>query len=398
MLDTAHPKILLVDDEPNVLDALTRQLRRQFAVITAGGGAAGLEAITRDGPFAVVVSDMRMPGMDGSAFLGRARETAPDTVRILLTGQADLSAAIAVVNHGQVFRFLTKPCAPEVLSRALADAVEQHRLVTAERVLLEQTLHGSIKALTEILALASPTAFGRATRAKQRVGSLAEKLEVAERWQIEVAAMLSQVGCITLPAETAEKIYHAKPLSPREQEMADRLPSVAGELLASIPRIEEVQRIVAWQAKHFDGGGIPAGTLRGEAIPWGARALKIVLDYDALEAQGLVPQVALGTLKSRAGWYDPAILDAFIEMLDGGSRGPEIREVRLRDVHPGMVFARDVVTHSGMLLIARGQEVTPGLIQRIRNFPQNAAVKEPVLVILAARGDYASEPTDRSAG
>jgi DNA-binding NtrC family response regulator len=114
---------------------------------TATSGKAGLERLSSDGPFAVVVSDMRMPEMNGAAFLAQVRERAPDTVRVLLTGQADLDSAIAAVNEGQIFRFLTKPCAPEMLISSLRAAEEQHRLITAERVLLEQTLHGAVKAL-----------------------------------------------------------------------------------------------------------------------------------------------------------------------------------------------------------------------------------------------------------
>jgi DNA-binding NtrC family response regulator len=164
------PRVLCVDDEPNVLEGLRRQLRRHFSVATANGGILALEVLEREGPFAVVVSDMRMPEMDGAAFLGRVREQAADTVRVLLTGQADLDATIAAVNEANIFRFLTKPCPTESLITALNAAVEQHRLIMAERVLLEQTLHGSVKALTDILGLANPTAFGRAARAKKYVG------------------------------------------------------------------------------------------------------------------------------------------------------------------------------------------------------------------------------------
>jgi len=158
------PKILCVDDEPLILEGLTRQLRRNYQVKTAVGGEAALAVLEKESPFAVVISDMRMPGMNGAEFLKRSLKGWPDTVRMLLTGQTELDAAISAVNEGNIFRFLTKPCAPDALTSALTAAVNQYRLVTTERVLLEQTLHGSIKTLTDILALAQPTAFGRATR------------------------------------------------------------------------------------------------------------------------------------------------------------------------------------------------------------------------------------------
>ena len=185
-------KVLCVDDEPHVLEGLSQLLRRLLDVHTATSGALGLEALDRDGPFAVVLSDMRMPGMDGAAFLARVRQQAPDTVRMLLTGHADLQSAIAAVNEGQIFRFLTKPCPPDQLRAAMTEAVRQYELVTAERVLLEETLHGSIRVLTDILSMMSPRVFGRATRVKQLVDELAGGIGLPDHWPILVAA--SEIG------------------------------------------------------------------------------------------------------------------------------------------------------------------------------------------------------------
>src|SRR5437868_1164007 len=147
MQTEGRPKILCVDDEPNILAGLALHLERRYEVATATSGAAGLEYLERDGSTAVVLSDMRMPEMDGAAFLSQVRQLRPDSVRLLLTGQTDIAAAIAAINQGQIFRFLSKPCPPDILMDAVKAAVEQHRLVTSERVLLEQTLRGSIKTL-----------------------------------------------------------------------------------------------------------------------------------------------------------------------------------------------------------------------------------------------------------
>ncbi len=145
MPDDPRPRILCVDDEPSVLDGLRRTLRSVFIVETAIGGRLGLEILRAKGPFVVVTSDLRMPLMNGVEFLSRAREIAPDTVRVLLTGQGDMEAAIGAVNEGNIFRFLTKPCPTGTLVRSLMACAEQYRLLTAEKVLLEQTLRGSIK-------------------------------------------------------------------------------------------------------------------------------------------------------------------------------------------------------------------------------------------------------------
>ena len=207
MATTELPHILLVDDEPNVLEGLTLHLRRRYHVATAAGGAAALEILAQDAGITVILSDMRMPGMDGAAFLSEARARKHDAIRMLLTGHADIDSAAAAVNEGQIFRFLRKPCPVPVLLAAVAAAVEQHRLITAERELLEQTLGGTVKLLTDMLGLTSPAAFGRAVRVKQHVVALAAKLALPSRWQVEVAAMLSQLGTITLPPETVDNLF-----------------------------------------------------------------------------------------------------------------------------------------------------------------------------------------------
>src|SRR5579872_3708327 len=192
-------QILCVDDEINVLQAFERQFHRRFELFTAQGPERGLEQLEKSGPFAAVVSDLRMPGMDGIEFLRRVREQWPDTVRIMLTGQADMNASIAAVNQGNIFQFLTKPCPADMLGRALETAIEQHRLITSERELLEQTLRGSIGVMSEILSLVHPVAFSRASRVRRYVLHLVKQLKLENGWQYELAAMLSQIGCVAVP-------------------------------------------------------------------------------------------------------------------------------------------------------------------------------------------------------
>ncbi len=385
------PRILCVDDEPLVLEALVRTLRRDYEVTTATGGGAGLECLKSQGPFAVIVSDLRMPGIDGATFLRRARQYAPDSTRVLLTGQADLDAASLGVNEGSIFRFLTKPCSQVALASALQASVDQHRLVLAERELLEKTLHGSVKALIDILALASPLAFGRALRAKKLTTALMDRLGIADRWRIEVAAMLSQAGAITLGAETLERVYNGEPLLDEEVAAVDGLPAVSAQLFSDIPRLQPIIDIVTYQGKRFDGGGLPVDNLRGRTIPWGARALKIVLDFDILESQGFSRAVALEAMRGRRGWYDPEIFEAFIDIQGMLENDVKVLDIPLRAVRPGMVFVEDVRTRTGRLLIARGQEASDSLVERIRNLPRDLTVVEP-LRIVARREPVGSRP------
>jgi response regulator RpfG family c-di-GMP phosphodiesterase len=371
-----------VDDELNLLEGLVRGLRRAFSLVTATGGEAAIKLLRQEPAFAGIMSDLRMPGMDGISLLRHARQIQPDAVRILFTGNADLSDAIEAVNEGSIFRFISKPCALPAVKSALDAAVEQHRLVTAERVLLEQTLQGSVKALTEVLAFVSPAAFGRATRARQRVGELASRCGVKELWPVEMAAMLSQLGCVTLPPEVLDKLYHGLPATAEEQAMIDRVPAVTLQLLSHIPRLDPVLNIFRYQHKRYNGEGQPEDKLRGDEIPWGARALKLIADLDLLETQSVPSVEALGILGNRVGWYDPAILAALSGIYGTAAPQDRAQEVMLREVKPGMVFAEDVKTMRGLLLIARGQEVTIGLMERIMNFSSSLGVKEPVRILL----------------
>src|SRR4051812_28893332 len=157
-----RPRVICVDDEPHVSSGLALHLRRKYEVELATSGQAGLELLARKPEAAVVISDMRMPGMNGAEFLSRASQAHPNTTRILLTGYAELDAAVRAINEGHIFRFLVKPCPPPELLRTVEAAAEHHRLLLAEQVLLEQTLHGSVKMLSEVLAITNPVAFGRA--------------------------------------------------------------------------------------------------------------------------------------------------------------------------------------------------------------------------------------------
>ena len=239
------PRVLCVDDEPNVLEGLRDGLSRSFDVHTAESGADALALLERhpDG-FAVIISDMRMPVMSGSAFLSQARRISPNAVRLLLTGYSDVDAAIRAVNDGQLFRFLTKPCPPGELLRACAAALGQHRLLVAEHVLLAQTLRGAVKALTDVLALTNPAAFGRGTRLKTGVGLLAQQIGMADAWEVEIAALLLQLGAVTLPDATAEKLYSGAALTPEEQKMVAGVPRATERIIGHIPRMEGVLQVL----------------------------------------------------------------------------------------------------------------------------------------------------------
>lgn len=388
MATEARPRILCVDDEPHILEGLKRVLIRSFEIVATTEPDSALRILERDEQFVAVVSDLRMPRMDGIAFLEQARRIRPDAVRVLLTGNADFQAALDAVNRGAVFRFLIKPSTPEALRQAVAAAEEQHRLITAERTLLEQTLRGSILALTEVLALTNPAGFGRAARAETLVRALAGLLEMEGRWQLEVAALLSQIGTVTLPRATVEKLYAGMPLSYAEEVCVQRLPQLASDLLAGIPRLEAVQEILLHYATRFDGAGSQPSSPVGTRIPLGARLLKVVLDFDLLESQGLSRGAALETLRERHGWYDPHLLEVLAEFCARGAAETTTFETELRGVRPGMVFAEDVVTPTGVLLIARGQMASERLMTRIHSLAHLEEARHRVRVFTPGASEH----------
>jgi len=378
----ARSRIVCVDDEPQVLSGLSLHLRRRYEVESATSGAAALELLARQPQAAVLISDMRMPGMNGAELLAKASLTFPHTTRILLTGYAEADAAIAAVNHGHVFRFLLKPCPPPELVAAVEAGVELHRQTVAEQTLLEQTLHGSIKILTEVMSITNPVSFGRAQRIKQHVSALCDKLELSERWQVEVAAMLSQLATFTLPPETLEKVYYGATLSPEEQAMLDRSPDVTEQLLSHVPRLELVREILATYTKSYRKPDKDQ-THEQAKLQRLSQILRVAVDFDTLEAQGQSSGVALTTLNGRADQYEPQVLAALLSLFGQRREGDKIRDISVAALRSGMVLAADVKMATGTLFVARGYEVTPAFLERIRNF-RPGSVREPIKVLIRA--------------
>jgi response regulator RpfG family c-di-GMP phosphodiesterase len=357
-------RILFVDDEANVLAGYQRQLRQQFVVETALGGPLGLELVRQRGPYAVVVADMRMPKMDGIQFLAQVRQLAPDTVRMILTGQADLLSAIDAVNSGQIFRFLTKPCPPETLTQALQAGLGQHRLIVAERDVLHYTLTGAIKILVDMMSTLSPVAFSRTTHIRRYVRHMVKELQLPEAWQYELAALLCQIGCVTLPGEVLLKVYGGEALTEAEQRMYAGHPTVGRHLLENIPRLEAVAGMVGGQGEPYLPPASPHDV--PDAVEMGAQILHVALDLDQLVAWGLPPVSALGELRRRSNVHSPELLAA-LENLPAGENSKEIVKIELADLSIGMILSEDIRTAAGTCVISKGQEVTYPLLERLRN-------------------------------
>jgi len=361
-------RILLVDDDSNVLDGYRRSLSREFLIETALGAEQALPLIEA-GPYAVIVSDMRMPGMNGIQLLSAVKTSSPETIRIILTGNADMETAIDAINEGSIFRFLNKPCSREVMAKTLTAALVQYRLVTAEKELLEQTLSGSIQVLTEVLSLVNPAAFSRAERARRYIRHVVTSMKLGNPWQYEVAAMLSQLGCVTLAPETIEAVYNGQELTASEQTQYAAHPSVAYGLLSRIPRLEPI----AWMIEH-QNGPVPAdGDPEMADIRRGAEILRLVLAYEDAIHKGSSRNEAAHLLARLNPKFSPEFFDALVA-LDPNAEESEVRTCRIEELAPGMIIQQEIHTHDGALIVSKGQEVTSTVIFKLKNLQARRAI------------------------
>jgi len=367
-------KILLVDDEPAVLEGYRRSLYKVLQPDTATSGREALELIAQKGPYAVVVSDMRMPGMDGVRLLSEVSKIAPDTVRVVLTGYADFQATMEAVNEGKVFRFLTKPCDGPVLKRTLDACIEQNRLILAEKELLQKTLVGCVEALTGVLSMANPVAYSRSVRIRRYVGQLAAEMKLSNLWKYEMAALLSQLGCITVPSDVMSRAQRGEELSQSQRAAFDKHPGTTRELLEKIPRLEDIAWIVAQQRLPFGTCESPSS----ENLKIGAEILRVAIAFDDLRSKGIRDSDAKARLKADSRIL-PTVGQA-LSCLNHDQGKTEVRTVRISELAVGMVLQEEVRTDAGLLIAIRGQEITAALIVCLSNFQKQKAIPDKVLV------------------
>jgi response regulator RpfG family c-di-GMP phosphodiesterase len=369
-----NEKILFVDDEPAALQGYQRILHGDFHLTIAASGEEALAKITEVG-YAVVVSDIRMPGMNGIQLLSRVREISPQTVRVVLTGHTDIGTAMDAVNEDAVFRFLTKPCAPGILKKTLTACLLQYRLITAEKDLLENTLMGSIKVLVDLLSLANPAAFGRSLRINRCVHHMVRELHLESPWRYEVAAMLSQVGCVTLEPDVLEAAYRGDKMTQEQQAQFNLHPTVARDLLGNIPRLEGIAWIVGQQI-----GTAHADNHISHSMKTGAVILQVALAFDELKIRGRTDLQAVAEL--RAGdRFDERIVRT-LETLPPLASEMDTATVEVSHLEPGMILNEEIRSNRGLLLASNRQEITYPLMVRLRNLHRCREIRDEIAVLV----------------
>jgi response regulator RpfG family c-di-GMP phosphodiesterase len=414
----AQATLLFVDDEQNILTALRRLFRPLgYRIFIAEGGAQGLEVIARE-KVDLVISDMRMPEMNGAQFLEQVRLKSPDSIRILLTGYADIASTIDAINKGQIYRYIAKPWEDNDITLTVRHALERKHLEREKERLealtqrqneelkeLNASLEDKVKARTEELRqtmgfleiaheklkksfLTSIRVFSNLMELREgamaghsrRVADLARKLALrlgmseAESQEVMVAALLHDIGKIGLPDNLLHKPFSM--LTGEERNAVAKHPVTGQTALMALEQLNGAAKLIRGHHERFDGMGFP-DSLAGLAIPLGARILAVTNDYDAVQLglllnKRLNAQEALAFIQEGRGKrYDPQVTDAFVGMMGGGVDEP-VREkgtaLHPADLRSGMVLARDLVSREGLLLLAKDYLLDDMLIEQLRGY------------------------------
>jgi CheY-like chemotaxis protein len=382
MNDSVQSRILCVDDEPRVLDGMRRTLGMDFEVVTAEGGAQALALLIRRERFALTISDMRMPGMDGAAYLERAAQLAPDMVRILLTGQADMQAATRAINYGRIFRFLTKPCDADALRKAVDDAIDQHRLITAEKELLQKTLYGCVKVLTELLSLVNPVAFTRACRVNRLVQHVSKALNLPDVWQLELAVMLAHLGYVGMAPELLERAYRGQPVSAADQLLLSSAPRTAQGLLVDVPRIESVIGIIGRLAEPPPALSNVDRNHKDGRLLWAAHVVLAAERADQLSHKLSGAKLVAEALA--AEHFEACVVEPFALAEFDTLQSRKHLKLNASELKMGMFLVEDAKSLAGVVMARGGQEVTPTVAVLLRRMAERHNLLEPLTVSVKA--------------
>lgn len=301
--------VLCVDDDPDILSALKRQLHGKYKVLTAEDGEQGLGVIKQNKDISVVISDMRMPKMNGATFLSHVKDYSPHTVRILLTGQSDMESAIDAINHGQIFRFLMKPCEQNELFEILDTAVKEYQLVSLEDDLLKKTIYGSASLIDMILHSVHPMAHRYATRIQAYVSFMVEGLDLSNKQQYLSAASLSMLGCLNMPSEIIEKLIQHKELDQHEAMLYMKHLEAGWNLLGKVAKLKQINQVMQTIKAGYANPEQMSINIETDFIHIAAAQLiKIAIDLDQSIAIYGGIEDALAEMQEHNA-YDASVLD-----------------------------------------------------------------------------------------
>jgi FixJ family two-component response regulator len=375
-------KIMLVDDEENVLNGYRRTIRGQFIMKFFSDPFEALNSLKEDSDYSVIISDFNMPGMKGLEFLKKVHEINSNTVKILLTGYADLQLVIDAINEGYIYRFLTKPCESEKLIEAIKQGVKQYKLVTAEKELLEKTLRGSIKVLIDILSISNPSLFNRASLMRDLAKKIIQRLGITESWEIDIAVLLSQIGCMGIPSEVVDKRIKGLPLSSKEEEIYYSHAEIGSMLLKNIPRLEKVSQAISLQFKtseridSVENSYIESNTL------FIAKLLRLLNDYFWITERGIDSEKAIDFLNEERNQYDSLLLGALEAEVKGAKQGFITISKSLNELREGMILAENLVDSNNYMLLPKGTVLSEIYIHKLISASKVRSIPTQIKVLV----------------
>ena len=326
MSENQRYKILIVDDEPDNLQLLYRTLRRDYEVTKAQGPLEALE-ILKETPFNCILSDHKMPDMDGVEFLKRTYDMYPDTIRLLVTAYSDVEILMNAINYAKIYRYIKKPYSPEELLHIVQLALEYYQLKEDNKKLivdLKDLFSGTINAIMDALDSKDSYTLGRSRRVAFYTSKIiaAMDLNKTEKATIELAALLHDIGMIGVQDDILHKV---EKLTDEEREEIRKHVFYSVKILEDIKQLDKVTDIIRYHHEFYNGAGYPFG-IKGEEIPLGARIIAIADAYDSLVSfrpyrEGLTPEEALKIIEEKRGeQFDPNILDIFENVVDEANK------------------------------------------------------------------------------
>jgi putative two-component system response regulator len=381
--------IMVVDDQPANLKLLEDLLTQEgHAVRSFPRGRLALEAAARNLPDLILL-DINMPEMNGFEVCQKLK--ADDKLAgipvLFLSALNETRDKVNAFRSGGV-DYITKPFQLEEVRARVETHLELHRARQRERELLERTLNGAVKALSDLAHLTSPTLTERSGALRNMLIHMAAQMHLPDAWQYELAAMLCLIGCITLPSDAFEHAYVGEKASAEEQKMYRAHPDVGFQLLSRIPRLENVAEMIRLQQVETSNWA------KSDVAERGSRMLKTAQELDRRTLRGIPFQTACDQLRAAPGKYPTAILDALKDYSPSRVHF-EVKRLPAQQLLPGMILEDDVVTEDGITVISKGTTLTVTLIERVRNFARTRGVHEPIQV-RAPQGSYAAEQASKA--
>lgn len=352
-------KVLIIDDDQNILHGYRRMLGRRYQIEIADGPREGLHKALSDNEYAVIVCDLHMPKIDGLRLMMKVRELSPHTVRILLTGSLDHTNALDAINDGTVFRYLTKPCRIEVLSRCIDEALALYRQTLWAEQVRSKTLVGLVRLMSELFAVHEPQLCGSVPRVHAIVSQIARRLDLKDVWEFELAALLSQLGLWGLPPALRTCLAQGLELKAAHEDMFSQHPQRAATYLEGLEHLGDTPKMISHSTRPLTEIG--SGYLQ-DAPRWvvGAQLIKLASDFERERNIHGNAQTALQILAHKASDYFSDMLQCLTEIVSEECASKTA--LAFDKLKAGMILAEDLVSRQGQVLITRGQVVTPATI------------------------------------